>query len=174
MNTYLVLTVIADDKPGLVETLAEVIADHKGNWLEGSMSQLAGKFAGILRVSVATSDAQTLIDSLSSLPADLKLVVEQSETEGLADELTTVGLKLMGNDRPGIIREISHALAMLSINVEQLSTHCEPAPMSGDVLFRAHAVLQVPTEISLELLQGELEQLADDLIVELKDSGSGS
>ena len=174
MNTYLVLTVIADDKPGLVETLAEVIADHKGNWLESSMSQLAGKFAGILRVSVATSEAQTLIDSLSSLPGGLKLIVEQAETEALTDEPTTVGLKLMGNDRPGIIREISHALAMLSINVEQLSTNCEPAPMSGDVLFRAQAILQVPTEISLELLQGELEQLADDLIVELKDSGSGS
>ena len=174
MNTYLVLTVIADDKPGLVETLAEVIADHEGSWLESSMSQLAGKFAGILRVSVATSDAGTLIDSLSSLPAELKLVVEQAETVGLADEPTTVDLNLVGNDRPGIIREISHALAMLSVNVEQLSTHCEPAPMSGDVLFRAQAVLQVPPEISLEILQGELEQLADDLIVELKGPGSGS
>jgi len=173
MNTYLVLTVIADDKPGLVETLAEVIADHKGNWLESSMSQLAGKFAGILRVSVATGDAQTLIDALSSLPAELKLVVEQAETEELADEPTTVDLNLVGNDRPGIIREISHALAMLSVNVKQLSSHCEPAPMSGDVLFRAQAVLQVPREISLESLQGELEQLADDLIVELRDSGPG-
>ena len=174
MNTYLVLTVIADDKPGLVETLAEVIADHKGNWLESSMSQLAGKFAGILRVSVSASDTQTLIDALSSLPAELKLVVEQAETEELVDAPTTVDLNLVGNDRPGIIREISHALAMLSVNVKQLSSYCEPAPMSGDVLFRAQAVLQVSTEISLESLQGELEQLADDLIVELRDSGPGS
>jgi glycine cleavage system regulatory protein len=45
--------------------------------------------------------------------------------------------------------------------------------MSGDDLFRAQAVLQVPREISLESLQGELEQLADDLIVELRDSGPG-
>lgn len=174
MNTYLVLTVIADDKPGLVETLAEVIADHKGNWLESSMSQLAGKFAGILRVSVSASDTQTLIDALSSLPAELKLVVEQAETEELVDAPTTVDLNLVGNDRPGIIREISHALAMLSVNVKQLSSHCEPAPMSGDVLFRTQAVLQVPAGISLESLQGELEQLADDLIVELRDSGPGS
>ena len=78
MNTCLVLTVIADDKPGLVETLAEVIADHKGSWLESSMSQLAGKFAGILRVRVATNRAENLIDALSSLPAELKLIVEQA------------------------------------------------------------------------------------------------
>ena len=137
MNTCLVLTVIADDKPGLVETLAEVIADHKGSWLESSMSQLAGKFAGILRVSVATNRAENLIDALSSLPAELKLIVEQAEAKELPVKPTTVDLNLMGNERPGIIREISHALAMLSVNVEQLSAarHCDPAPMSGDVLF---------------------------------------
>ena len=170
MNTCLVLTVISDDKPGLVETLAEVIADHKGSWLESSMSQLAGKFAGILRVSVATNRAQNLIDALSSLPAELKLIVEQAEAEELPDKPTTVDLNLMGNERPGIIREISHALAMLSVNVKQLSTHCDPAPMSGDVLFRARAVLQVPTGMLVEDLQEVLERLADDLIVELKDS----
>ena len=174
MNTNLVLTVIANDKPGLVETLAEAIADHQGNWLESSMSQLAGKFAGILRISVEANHVQTLIDALSSLPVGLKLVVEQAETEEQADESRTVELALVGNDRSGIIREISHALAILSVNVEHLSTYCEPAPMSGDVLFRAHAILRVPIEMSLEDLQGELERLADDLIVELKNSSQGN
>ena len=174
MNTCLVLTVIADDKPGLVETLAEVIADHKGSWLESSMSQLAGKFAGILRVSVATNRAENLIDALSSLPAELKLIVEQAEAKELPVKPTTVDLNLIGNERPGIIREISHALTMLSVNVEQLSTHCDPAPMSGDVLFRAQAVLQIPTGMLVEDLQEVLERLADDLIVELKDSSPGT
>ncbi|MGB4246421.1 MAG: ACT domain-containing protein, partial [Pseudohongiellaceae bacterium] len=49
MATYLVLTIIGDDKPGLVELLSETIARHSGNWLESNMSHLAGKFAGILR-----------------------------------------------------------------------------------------------------------------------------
>ena len=52
MTTYLVLTAIGDDKPGLVESLAQTIASNAGNWLESNMSQLAGKFAGVLRVSV--------------------------------------------------------------------------------------------------------------------------
>ena len=54
METYLVLTVIGDDRPGLVEALAETIAAHEGNWLESRMSHLAGKFAGLLRVSVSS------------------------------------------------------------------------------------------------------------------------
>ena len=61
MTTHLVLTVIADDKPGLVESLSQIIASNSGNWLESSMSQLAGKFAGILRVSVDDDRAENLI-----------------------------------------------------------------------------------------------------------------
>lgn len=39
--------------------------------------------------------------------------------------------------------------------------------MSGDPLFTAEALLQVPTALSLDTLQLSLETLADDLMVEL-------
>jgi glycine cleavage system regulatory protein len=57
---------------------------------------------------------------------------------------------------------------VLSVNVEQLSTRCEPAPMSSDILFRTSARLKVPQDVSLEELQRSLERLADDLMVEIK------
>ena len=104
---------------------------------------------------------------MEALSGDLKLVIEQVDSEIAAEELQTVTLSLVGNDRPGIVREISHALAVLSVNVEQLSTECAPAPMSSDVLFRTRAILRVPQGMELEDLQQELESLADDLIVEL-------
>ncbi len=170
MNTNLVLTVIADDKPGLVDTLSSVIAEHGGNWLESSMSQLAGKFAGILRVSVSKENVAELTAGLEALSGDLKLIIEQVDNEESTEEPVIVQLSLVGNDRPGIVREISHALAVLSINVEQLSTECSPAPMSSDILFRTRATLRVPQGMILEDLQKELESLADDLIVELNPS----
>ena len=71
MKTNLVLTVIADDKPGLVESLAQTIALNSGNWLESSMSQLAGKFAGILRISVADDRVEKLIEELIGLPSEI-------------------------------------------------------------------------------------------------------
>lgn len=168
MNTSLVLTVIGDDKPGLVESLASVIADNNGNWLESSMSQLAGKFAGILRVSVSKDNADALVQALEGLSDELKLVIEQVDSAADLETPQIVELSLVGNDRPGIVREISHALAVLAVNVEQLSTECEPAPMSGDLLFRTRATLKVPQELQLDDLQTELERLADDLIVEIK------
>jgi glycine cleavage system regulatory protein len=168
MTTYLVLTAIGNDKPGLVQSLARVIAEHEGNWLESSMSQLAGKFAGILRVSVSDQQADALIKALDDLSGQLKLVIERVDDELPVEPPLTVSLSLVGNDRPGIIREISHALAGLAVNVEQLNTECAPAPMSGDALFRARATLRVPSGIDLDTLQEELEKLADDLIVEIQ------
>ena len=76
MATYLVLTIIGDDKPGLVGLLSETISRHSGNWLESNMSHLAGKFAGILRVSVGDDEADALVADLQGLSSVLKLVVE--------------------------------------------------------------------------------------------------
>jgi len=169
MTTYLVLTAIGDDKPGLVESLAQTIANNGGNWLESSMSQLAGKFAGVLRVSVNDQDAERLIDALEGLSDHLTLVIERVDIDEVHNTEQTVELKLIGNDRAGIVREISHVLAKLSVNVEKLSSECVPAPMSGETLFKASALLKVPEGLGLEDLQNELEGLADDLIVELRE-----
>ncbi len=168
MTTFLVMTAIGNDRPGLVEQLAQAVSRNGGNWLESSMSQLAGKFAGILRVSVPDDKADQLIKDLEALGGSLKLVIEKvSGAEEDADS-QTLTLSLIGNDRPGIIREISAALAEQQVNVEELNTECTVAPMSGETLFNAEARLRVPPEIDLDAIQRRLEQIADDLIVDIK------
>ena len=51
--------------------------------------------------------------------------------------------------------------------LESLLTEVAPAPMSGELLFTAEALLAVPETLALEQLQARLETLADDLMVEL-------
>jgi glycine cleavage system regulatory protein len=165
--SYLVLTIIGDDKPGRVARQSETISRHSGNWLESNMSHLAGKFAGILRVSVDDAHADALVQDLQGLSSILKLVVEKVSAGEPAPQQRTLRLTLVGNDRPGIVKEISRALASQQVNVEELSSFISTAPMSGEALFNAHAVLKVPVELRIEALQSQLEQLADDLIVEI-------
>ena len=167
MRTYLVLTVIGEDKPGIVESLAKVISDHSGNWLESSMSQLAGKFAGILRVSVDENECDSLVISLKGISDELKLVIERVSCESYDGTHQIIEVSLIGNDRPGIIREISRTVTDLAVNFEKLTSECAPAPMSGDVLFKASASLKVPQGLSVDLLQNALENIADDLIVDI-------
>ena len=46
MKSYLVMTVLGNDRPGLVRSLADTVASHGGNWLESRMARLAGQFPG--------------------------------------------------------------------------------------------------------------------------------
>jgi glycine cleavage system regulatory protein len=167
MRASLVLTVIGEDRPGIVEHLSQIVAAAEGNWEESRMSRLAGKFAGILRVSVDPSRADQLAQALSALePKGLRVVVEKSAAED-AGEYNTIALDLVGNDHPGIVRDIAHALATRGINIEELETEVSSAPMSGGELFRARAQLRTPAGIGSAELRAVLEALADDLMVDI-------
>ncbi len=168
MNSYLVLTVISDDKPGLVEALARTIASNSGNWLESSMSQLAGKFAGILRVSVPTAEADKLVTELNKLSDQFRLVIERAEADDRSNRRRALQLSLVANDRPGIVQEISLVLAEHNVNVEHFNSQCVPAPMSSEMLFKTSARLTVDDELQLDQLQTRLEGIANDLMVELQ------
>ena len=164
---HLVLTVIAPDKPGQVERIAQCIAAHGGNWLESRMSRMAGQFAGILRVGVPAEAYDELVDALHGLSTHgIRVLIAES---GIEQSCTwkPIAMELVGNDRPGIVRDITRLLSEMGVNLEQLMTEVQPAPMSSEPLFRAEAILAVPLTLSLEKLQLSLETLADDLMVEL-------
>lgn len=167
---HLVVTVVAPDKPGQVERIAHCIAEHGGNWLESRMSRLAGQFAGILRVGVPVEQRDALIKALHELAShDIRvLLAEDQDAEEAASAWTPIHMALVGTDRPGIVRDITRLLAAQGVNVERLVTEVMTAPMSGEWLFRAEAVLGVPATVTLDDLQARLETLADDLMVELE------
>jgi|SRR5687767_13035021 len=166
MRRSLVLTVIGDDKPGIVEQLADQVLAAGGNWEESRMARLAGKFAGILRVSVDADRAEALTTKLTTTDPALRVVVEGAG-DGAERPLRTLRLELVGNDHPGIIRDISRVLAQNGVNIEELETDITSAPMSGETLFRARASVRTPPSLTLEWLRSRLEALAGELMVDL-------
>jgi len=172
MPTSLVLTVLGEDRPGLVEALAHIIAAHEGNWVESRMAHLAGQFAGLLRASVPDGNAAALLTALQGLAAHgLQVVVTHSPTDVPTPEARWLTLDLVGNDHLGIIRDLAHTLAQRGINIDELQTACTSAPMTGGMLFKATARLRVPQEAAVTDLQIALEQLAQDLMVDITLEG---
>ena len=169
MPTSIVLTVISDDRPGIVETLSQTLASHGGNWTESSMLSLAGKFAGILMAGVPDDQVDELIADLKALRATgLQIVVERTTALPRAEGAREFSLELVGLDRPGIVRDITRILTKHQINVEELDTECQDASMSGESLFMANARLSVPPTTSLTAVQNELEDLANELMVDIR------
>jgi len=168
--TDLVLTLIGTDRPGLVEAVAGIVAAHGGNWLESRMSQLAGKFAGILRAELPLDRVEEAVTALRALEArGLRVVVEAvPRQERAAAPQQTMDLEVLGLDRPGIVREIAQHLAASGVNVEELKTDRTSAPMSGETLFEARAHIHVPAGTDVAKLRATLERAASDLMVELK------
>jgi glycine cleavage system regulatory protein len=169
MARALVLTVIGEDRPGLVEALAELIAEHDGSWDESRMARLAGHFAGVVQIHLPDDRAEALVAALPGL-SDRGLsvtVVDSDWSLASVDHRHSIRLELVGQDRPGIVREISAALAALGVSVQDLRTVVESAPMSGEPLFRAEAELAPPAGVGLDAIRGRLERIADELMVDV-------
>ena len=162
------MTVIGSDRPGLVESVASVVASHGGNWLESRMSRLGGQFAGILRVQVPAEREGALAKALEELKGrGIVIVIHADKATAPAAEAELRLLEIVGQDRPGIVQQITHALAKHGVNVEELETECVSAAMSGETLFRAKAKVLVPASTQVAALKAELEKIAADLIVEV-------
>jgi len=166
MRTNVVFTFIGEDKPGLVESISRIIKDHQGNWLESRLSQLAGKFAGIIQVGVDADQIDGLIDSLQGHQG-LTVVVERG-TEARDDSSQTHTLMLLGLDRPGIVADVSSALAGQNINVLEFNTNIVKAAMTGEPMFEAKAEVEYAADTDAVRLAEDLEIISAALGVDIE------
>lgn len=168
MNTTLIFAVLGPDRPGLVQRLAEIVAEHQGNWLESRMIRLGGQFSGIVRTSLDQDQhVEALSEALRNFDPNFQVTVE---TEG--DQRESYGplieLSIQGQDRVGIVREVTSLLGHLHVNVEELHSEALAAPMTGESLFHLDALLRLPADLDLDQLQLEVETLSDDLVVDVE------
>jgi len=171
MQSHLVMTIIGKDRTGLVESLARLVTEHEGNWLESRMCRLGGEFAGILRVQLPVNRRDGLAQALSKVE-DLKIVIHADESATPSIQPSFATLEVVGPDRPGIVREITRALAAQRVNVEELATECTSAPMSGEALFQARAKLLLPAGVALSTLKPLLERAAGEMGLEFSLTAS--
>lgn len=167
--TTLVLTVLGDDRPGLVDALSGLITEHGGSWERSQMARLGGKFAGIVQVVVPDAAADDLSAALRSLADNHRLhVTVEGAGAGPTAGGHRFGLALVGHDQPGLVHAVSAALAAIGASIEELSTETREAPMAGGALFEATATVVLPAGVAIEAVQAQLEELAGHLMVDIE------
>lgn len=164
----IIITVLGDDKAGLVDQLSGAIAEHEGNWVRSHMAELAGKFAGVVEATVAEASAAALIASLDHLEARglLHITAERAEDDADQPGGQRLTLRLLGQDHPGIVHQVASVLAKHRASIDQLETETVPAPQGGHV-FRADAVIELPIGLDVDALESDLEEIAQDLMIDL-------
>lgn len=167
MSISLVLTVIGPDRPGHVDALASAVASHGGNWLESRMCHLGGQFAGIVRVEIPGDREHALRTAVKDLGlGGLQVTVTRDEASPPPTPSRAMVLDIVGNDRPGIVRQISHALGTRGVNVEELHTERTSAPWTGEPLFEARLRIHLPESCTPAQLRADLEKITSDLMVD--------
>jgi glycine cleavage system regulatory protein len=171
VQTNFIITFIGDDRPGLVESLSEAIANHNGNWLESRMSQLSGKFAGLISISVPEESTAALQIALKNLSEQGSISIRGVSAAigepAVVDHGRIVNLTILGPDRPGIVREIAAALSSRKINVVDMESYVSPAPMSAEMMFHARVEAQIPEQGDLDELSDTLDAIANEMDVDV-------
>ncbi len=162
----LILTVIGQDKAGLVEQLATVIASHQGNWMASNLSHLGGYFAGILQLEVPEEHLFGLTTELERM-SDLDIKIQQ----GLDSEMhpdKQLQFVITGNDRPGIVRELSSVIKHKGANITHFESSKQSAPNWGVPLFHAIATVELPAGLNKDEVVKALEAIASDVVVDVE------
>lgn len=168
MNQQLVFTIIAQDKPGIVTAIADTVNANGGNWLDSRMSQLSGEFAGIVHIDIPLENRKGLETAFDKLEADgISITLRQADTIAQSDS-KFIEIEVFGNDRNGIVAEITKLFAEKGINIVEFDTDITDAPQSGGMLFHANAVISVAKGTNLDDLQDKLHDLADTLTLDIE------
>ena len=166
MYRKVILTVVGSDRPGLTRAIAEAVQAGGGNWLESHLSRLGGRYVGSVLVELPESRLDELEEAARRIDAiGLKLqLVDAIDVDDREGEL--VGLEIVGQDRPGIVREVTGVLAALDVNIEELMTTIEASAWSGAPLFRAKVKMQVPSTVSAQSVREALEGISGEIMVD--------
>ena len=146
--------------------MADAVYDAGGNWLESHLSRLGGKYVGAVLVEIEAGRQSALEDAVAAIDAEgLRVaVLPAGDAVALAGE--TLAVELVGQDRPGIVREVSRVLAALGVNIDDFTTATEHGSWSGEPLFRAAATLALPAGLSSQAVREALEAISGEIMVD--------
>ncbi|MGH8801154.1 MAG: formyltransferase family protein, partial [Casimicrobiaceae bacterium] len=158
-STSLVVTAIGGDRPGIVSLLSDRAQGFGANWAGSRMTSIAGQFAGMVHLQVATGNASALMAALRGLESEgLRIVITRSDSPSAPPGRRILGLELVAPDRPGILRDLSKHLAAQGVSIEDLDTEIVAAAAPGQHLFKVKALLVVPDSLSNEALRAALQE----------------
>ncbi len=166
MNTRVILTVLGSDRPGLTQALADAVLLAGGNWLDSHLARLGGKYVGSVLVELDSLNVALLEQEIRKVDATgLRVAIVPAGDEPTASG-DSLGIEVVGQDRPGIVREVTAVLARLNVNIEDFSSVTENSAWSGERLFRARARLTLPDGTTSDQLRDALEAISGEIMVD--------
>lgn len=163
----LILSVVGSDRPGLTQALATAVLSAGGNWLESHLSRLGGLYVGSVLVELDVDGVEALRSAVQSVDAEgleVRIAPTVDAPGAGGDEIL---FSLVGQDRPGIVRQVTAVLSGMDVNIEAFETHISAEPHSGGPLFHLDARLRLPPALKAQDVQAALESISAEIMVDI-------
>lgn len=162
-SPVIAVTVLGDDRPGIVADLTTALAGLGGNLEDSTMTLLRGHFAMVVlvRTSHSAAEVETALAPLrdsGGLVVDARLLPDHDVRDRPGAAYT---LRVHGADRPGIVAGITRVVADHGGNIVDLGTRL------GRGLYVLTAELALPAGATPARLEADLAAAARRLGVDV-------
>jgi len=164
----LVLSVVGSDRPGLTNALAAAVLSAGGNWLESHLSRLGGLYVGSVLVELGEAGIEALRSAVSAVDAQgLEVRIAPAGEAAAAQAGEALQLSLVGQDRVGIVSQVTAVLRGLEANIETFETSVSAEPHSGAPLFHLEARVRLPPGLAADKVQAALQEISAEVMVDI-------
>ena len=165
---HIIISAFGADKPGIVSHLTGTITTHGANIEESRMMKLGSDFTTMILVSVSAEWTESLTVALGGIQG-LQISIQKTSPFSMDATIPQCEIHLTGADNEGLVYKVAARLAEKGINIEEMETGTENAPISGTLLFTMTARVSHP-ELDIPRLDNDMNELADKLGVEIRTS----
>ena len=166
----LVLSVVGSDRPGLTKALAAAVLSAGGNWLESHLSRLGGLYVGSVLVEGDAEKVRAAVAAVDAAGLEVRIA---PAVEGAASAGETLEFSLVGQDRPGIVNQVTAAVSRLGANIETFETWLSAEAHAGAPLFNMAAHLRLPEGLKAAAVQDALEAISGEIMVDVDVGKAG-
>ena len=165
MTTKLVISALAEDRPGIVDELSNVLYQQSLNIEDSRMTVLGGEFAILLLVSGEPSaiDAfQTQVNDIEQ-KLQMRMLIKATSESSAIENAIPYAVEVAALDHPGIVNNIASFFSARGINIVDLHTESYSAPHTGSPMFALHMTIGIAADTNIAQLREAFTQVCDEL-----------
>jgi len=147
VNEWYMLTLVGEDRPGIVAAVTKALFDGGMNLGEASMLRMGGNFSMLMMVSGAAGVA-AVEDIVRSIAEEMRLHVHVDRIAGGLHRhlVPNLHVTVTGADRAGIVAQVTGALAEAGFNILDLASDVAGTVDEPVYIMQIDGVADVPLE----------------------------
>lgn len=166
MRSKLIISANGIDRKGIVSEISSIISQNNGNIETSKMIGLETEFALLVLIDIDNDKIESLRNNLNKITSlSFKFIETQSNTNNQFNN--RYHLYINGADNEGIVHAFSKFLSNIDINIDEVSTKIENAPMSATPLFMMDILIGSKTKLDIGDVSNNLNEIATKLGVDV-------